>query len=145
MIALLQRVNQADVSVDNKIIGAITRGILVFIGVEKNDQQSQANRLLERILNYRIFPDADDKMNLNVQDIEGELLLIPQFTLAADTKKGNRPGFSTAATPEDGEKLFDYFVAEAKRCYTSIATGQFSAHMLISLCNDGPVTFILKT
>lgn len=144
MIAVIQRVQYARVIVEEVTIGEIQQGILVLIGVEKTDEKSQADRLLERLLGYRIFSDKDDKMNLNVQDIQGGLLLVPQFTLAADTQKGMRPGFSTAATPEKGAQLFHYFVEQAKQHYPHIATGQFGANMAIHLCNDGPVTFILE-
>ena len=144
MLALLQRVTHADVIVANQNIGAISRGILVFIAIEPLDTEKESLRLSERILGYRIFEDQQEKMNLNVQEINGELLIIPQFTLAADTKKGMRPSFTTAAYPALGEKLFNYFVAKTKEKYYKIATGKFGANMQINLCNDGPVTFILK-
>ena len=143
MIALIQRVTEASVVVNHQIIGEIDQGILALIGVEKNDQQSNANRLLERLLGYRIFSDADDKMNLSVSDINGGLLLVPQFTLAADTRKGKRPSFSTAAPPQVGQDLFQYFTGQAKAQYAKVATGEFGADMKVSLCNDGPVTFWL--
>ncbi len=145
MIALIQRVTHAKVVVDKKTIGQIDQGILALIGVQKGDQSSQADRLLQRVLSYRIFSDAKDKMNLSVRDIKGGLLLVPQFTLAADTKKGTRPGFSTAAPPLEAENLFNYFVAEAKLTHPSVAQGMFGADMQVSLCNDGPVTFWLET
>lgn len=144
MIALIQRVTEAKVVVDNKNIGEIKNGLLVFIGVEKNDTEAEVTRLLDKVLSYRVFADADDKMNLSVKDIEGALLLVPQFTLAADTQKGCRPSFSSAAPPELGEQLFDVFVKQAKNKYNSIETGQFGADMKISLLNDGPVTFWLQ-
>jgi D-tyrosyl-tRNA(Tyr) deacylase len=144
MIALLQRVTQSSVSVEKKIIGEIDKGLLVFIGVEKDDGKAQADRLLERVLKYRIFPDSQDKMNLNVSEINGGILLVPQFTLAANTGKGNRPSFTSAAAPGDGKSLFDYFVAQSKLNYSSIATGQFGADMQVALVNDGPVTFWLQ-
>ena len=144
MIALLQRVTEAKVVVEGINIGEIAQGILVFIGVEKNDTSDQAERLLNKILTYRIFADAEDKMNLNVQDINGGLLLVPQFTLAADTQKGTRPSFSSAAPPEKGQALFNEFVSKAKEKYEKIETGQFGADMKISLLNDGPVTFWLQ-
>ena len=144
MIALIQRVTEAKVVVNNKNIGEIQQGILAFVGVEKNDREQDALRLLDKVLSYRIFADADDKMNLSVQDIKGGVLLVPQFTLAADTQKGCRPSFSSAAPPEDGERLFNEFVNQAKNKYQQIETGQFGADMKISLVNDGPVTFWLQ-
>ena len=144
MIALIQRVSEAKVVVNNKNIGEIQQGILAFIGVEKNDGEKQLNRLLEKVLSYRIFADAEDKMNLSVQDIKGGLLLVPQFTLAADTQKGSRPSFSSAASPEMAENLFNEFVSYAKTKYEHIQTGRFGADMKISLLNDGPVTFWLQ-
>lgn len=144
MIALIQRVNEAKVVVNNKNIGEIQQGLLVFIGVEKNDNEALASRLTEKVLSYRVFADVDDKMNLSVKDINGGLLLVPQFTLAADTQKGCRPSFSSAASPELGESLFDAFVQQAKSQYKNISTGEFGADMKISLINDGPVTFWLQ-
>lgn len=144
MIALIQRVKEARVLVDEKNIAEIKQGLLVFIGVEKNDSEQQAKRLLDKVLSYRVFADADDKMNLSVQDIGGELLLVPQFTLAADTQSGCRPSFSSAAPPAQGESLFNTFVAEAKNKYSGIETGQFGADMQVSLINNGPVTFWLQ-
>ena len=144
MIGLLQRVTEASVSVDSEIIGRINRGLMVLIGVEKNDTQAQADRLLERLLGYRVFPDHEDKMNLSVVDINGGLLLVPQFTLPADTKKGMRPSFSSAASPEQGQQLFDYMVTNAKTKHGNVATGSFGADMQVSLVNDGPVTFWLQ-
>jgi len=144
MIALIQRVKHAKIVVENKTIGEIDQGILALIGVEKNDAQPQADRLLERLLNYRIFADHDDKMNLNIQDIQGSLLLVPQFTLAADTQKGNRPSFTTAAPPEIGEQWFNYFKNQAKSKYYKVETGKFGADMQVHLINDGPVTFWLQ-
>ena len=143
MKALLQRVTYARVEVSGEIIGAIEQGILVFVGVEKGDDSAKAQRLVERILNYRIFSDEDDKMNLNVGQISGGVLAVSQFTLAADTRKGNRPGFSTAAPPDVGEALYDEFVEILKGKHANVATGKFGADMKISLLNDGPVTFLL--
>ena len=143
MIALLQRVTQANVKVNQEVVGEIEQGVLCFLGVEKNDQEQQACRLVERILSYRIFADAEDKMNLCVKDIGGGVLLVPQFTLAADTRKGNRPSFSSAAPPTLGEALFDFSVQHAKRLHHKVETGVFGADMKIQLLNDGPVTFIL--
>lgn len=118
--------------------------MLVFVGVEKNDTRDQADRLLEKILKYRLFPDQQDKMNLSVQDIKGGVLLVPQFTLAADTGKGLRPSFSSAAEPEQGKELFEYFIEVARQKHNLVATGQFGADMQVSLVNDGPVTFWLQ-
>ncbi|HCU05374.1 MAG: D-tyrosyl-tRNA(Tyr) deacylase [Gammaproteobacteria bacterium GWE2_42_36] len=145
MIVVLQRVAHASVTVDDKVIGEITRGILVLLGVERGDTESNADRMLERILNYRIFVDSEDRMNLSLTDIQGGLLLVPQFTIAADTKKGMRPSFTPAAEPEIGKALFHYFVAQAKAIYPIVETGRFGADMQVELCNDGPATFILKT
>jgi len=144
MIALIQRVAEAKVVVNNKNIGEIQQGILAFIGIEKNDHDETVSRLVDKVLSYRIFADEEDKMNLSVQDIKGGLLLVPQFTLAADTQKGCRPSFSSAAPPEEGERLFNEFVKQAKNKYKQIETGQFGADMKISLLNDGPVTFWLQ-
>jgi D-aminoacyl-tRNA deacylase len=144
MIALLQRVTYANVIVADKIIGEIKAGLLVFIGIEKNDATKQADRLIERILGYRIFADEQDRMNLNVKDIKGGLLLVPQFTLAADTKKSMRPSFTPAADPKLGNELFQYLNKKAKTQHNPVATGQFGANMQINLCNNGPVTFLLK-
>mgnify|MGYP000494147895 CR=1 FL=1 len=144
MIALLQRVQHASVTVDNKIIGKINNGILLFIGVEKKDSEEKARRLSERFLSYRAFSDEQDKMNLSVVDIDGGVLLVPQFTLAADTRKGNRPSFSSAAPPELGHPLFNYIVTQTQQQHHKVATGQFAANMKVSLLNDGPVTFWLQ-
>jgi len=144
VIALLQRVTSASVVVEAKTIAEINQGLLVFLGIEKKDDQQQVKRLLERVLNYRLFSDSEDKMNLSLKDIRGELLLVPQFTLAADTKKGLRPGFSVAASPEDGERLYGHFVEQAMINYDKVSTGRFGADMKITLLNDGPVTFILS-
>ena len=126
------------------MVGEIGAGLLAFIGVERNDAAAQADRLLERMLNYRMFNDAAGKMNLSLRDTKGGLLLVPQFTLAADTDSGNRPSFTPAAPPNAGEKLFDYVVAQAQLKYGRIATGRFGADMDVSLVNDGPVTFWLR-
>ena len=144
MIALLQRVTNAKVAVAGKTIGAIENGILALIGVEKADTEVQADRLLERILGYRIFSDAQDKMNLNLGDISGGLLLVPQFTLVADTGKGMRPSFSSAAPPTESERLFNYLWQQAARNYPQVEAGEFGADMQVSLTNDGPVTFWLQ-
>lgn len=144
MIGLLQRVLEARVVVAGETVGAIGPGLLVLVGVEKGDSEDQARRLLERLLGYRVFGDAEGRMNLSVQDIGGGLLLVPQFTLAADTRKGRRPSFTPAADPGEGERLFDYLVAEARAVYPQVASGRFGAHMQVSLVNDGPVTFWLQ-
>ncbi len=144
MIALIQRVNSAKVLVDNKNIAKISQGLLVFIGIDKTDSTDQIPKLLNKIIHYRIFADDADKMNLSVKDIQGSILLVPQFTLSADTTKGLRPGFSNSAPADIAEKLFKQFVETAKQHYAAIETGQFGADMKVSLINDGPVTFILK-
>jgi D-tyrosyl-tRNA(Tyr) deacylase len=144
MIALLQRVSEARVVVNNKMIGEIQRGLLVFIGIEKKDNLELVARLVDKVLSYRVFPDKEDKMNLSVLDIQGGLLLVPQFTLAADTQNGCRPSFSSAAAPELGKILFDEFVKTAKNKYQYVETGEFGADMKVSLLNDGPVTFWLQ-
>jgi D-tyrosyl-tRNA(Tyr) deacylase len=141
LIALIQRVTEASVEVDGRSIASIGRGILALVGVERGDGEAEAARLAEKVLGYRIFPDAEGKMNLSVVDIAGELLAVPQFTLAADTKKGTRAGFSTAAPPADGERLFLLFV---KKTGEKTRTGQFGADMKVRLLNDGPVTFWLQ-
>ena len=143
MKALIQRVTRASVAVDGAITGEIKQGILLLLGVEKNDTQEVASKLLKKVLSYRIFADDDAKMNLNVQQVQGQLLVVSQFTLVADTKKGTRPGFSRGASPELGESLYDFFVEQAG---VSIATesGRFGADMQVSLVNDGPVTFLLE-
>jgi len=145
LIALVQRVTEARVEVDGEVVGAIGRGILALVGVERVDSEAQAERLVERVLGYRIFPDEDGKMNLSLLDIRGELLAVPQFTLAADTKKGTRAGFSTAAAPDEGMRLFDVFVKNSREKILGAKTGQFGADMKVSLVNDGPVTFWLQT
>ncbi len=144
MIALLQRVSTAKVEISGDVIGQIERGLLLLIGIEKEDDEAKAERLAQRILTYRVFPDQEDKMNLSVQDIHGSILLVPQFTLAADTQKGSRPSFSSAASPEQAKLLFEYLVKHSQRQYPHIATGEFAADMQVSLCNDGPVTFWLQ-
>ena len=145
MIALIQRVSRAAVTVDSQTVGAIGRGILALIGVQRGDTTASADRLLERVLTYRIFSDEQGKMNLSLRDIQGELLLVSQFTLAADTQKGTRAGFSTAAPPELARMLFDYLAAKARTAQVTVATGVFGANMQVSLINDGPVTFWLET
>ena len=144
MLALLQRVTHASVTVKSQLIGKIGPGLLVFVGVERDDTESQADRLLERILGYRIFGDEADKMNLSVSDVQGGILLVPQFTLAADTQKGMRPSFSSAAEPKRSRILFDYLLTCAQQQYRTVASGEFGAEMHVELCNHGPVTFLLK-
>ena len=144
MIALIQRVSQASVLVDGKTIGAIGRGILALIGVQNGDSEKQADRLLQRLLSYRIFPDQAGKMNLDLAQAGGSLMLVPQFTLAADTNRGNRPSFTPAAPPEVGERLFSYLVTLAEREPCEVQTGEFGADMKVQLINDGPVTFWLQ-
>lgn len=145
MIALLQRVSRAAVAVDDLSIGAIERGLLVLLGVQPADTERAALRLLERVLGYRIFPDPAGRMNLNLRDIQGGLLLVPQFTLAADTTRGLRPSFTQAAAPALAEQLFNYFAAQAASRHGPIAAGRFGADMQVSLVNDGPATFWLET
>ena len=144
MIALIQRVTEARVEVAGQTVGAIGRGILALVGVERGDGEAQAARLAERVLGYRIFPDTEGKMNLSLLDIKGELLAVPQFTLAADTRAGTRPGFSTAASPQEGRRLFERFVFLSVQKQLSVKTGEFGAGMKVSLVNDGPVTFWLQ-
>lgn len=143
MIALIQRVSEAAVKVDGDIIGQIDQGLLVLLGVEKDDDEAKAKRLMERVTTYRVFEDEAGKMNLNVQQVGGQLLVVSQFTLPADTKKGTRAGFSRGAHPADAERLYDYF---SDQCATLLPTerGRFAADMKVSLINDGPVTFWLQ-
>jgi len=145
MKALIQRVKQAQVEVEGKIIGKINQGILAFIGVEQNDFEVDADKLLKKIISYRIFSDSDDKMNLSLQDIGGGLLLVSQFTLVANTKKGLRPSFSNAGSPALSKELYLYMIEQAKLTPLTIQTGQFAADMQVSLINDGPVTFNLQS
>ncbi len=144
MIGLIQRVTQAEVTVEGAIVGRIGRGILALVAVERGDGEAQAQRLAERILGYRMFPDAEGRMNLSVVDIDGELLLVSQFTLAADTRKGARPSFTPAAAPEEGRLWFGHFVDRVREKHPKTSTGQFGAHMQVALVNDGPVTFYLR-
>jgi D-tyrosyl-tRNA(Tyr) deacylase len=145
MIALLQRVSQAKVEVDGKSMGTIGPGLLVLLGVRPADDEAAAIKLLTRLLQYRVFADEAGKMNLSLTQVKGQLLLVPQFTLAADTAKGLRPGFSTAAPPEHGRRLFDFFVRSARELHGQVETGVFGAHMQVSLINDGPVTIWLES
>lgn len=144
MQGLIQRVKHAKVEINNQVVGEISQGILLLLGVEKHDDTQTADKLLHKVSNYRIFTDENDKMNLSLKDIKGELLVVSQFTLAADTKKGMRPSFSSAATPSQANELYEYFVAQAKELGLTIATGEFGADMQVSLRNDGPVTFNLS-
>jgi len=145
VIALLQRVSRANVEIEGRIVGEIERGLLVFVCAQPGDTETQADRLLERLLTYRVFPDANGKMNLCLKDLGGGLLLVPQFTLAADTRKGTRPSFSSAAPPSIAQRLFAHMVSRARELHSPVATGQFGADMQVSLTNDGPVTIELRT
>jgi D-tyrosyl-tRNA(Tyr) deacylase len=145
MIALLQRVSSGRVTVDGELIGEIGAGLVVLLGVVKGDDTVAADRLLERLLNYRVFADPAGRMNLSLRDVSGGLLLVPQFTLAAETERGNRPGFSHAADPADALALYDYVLARARALHGAVAGGRFGAHMQVSLVNDGPVTFWLES
>ncbi len=144
MIALLQRVTQAQVVVEGQAIGVIGTGLMVLVCAERGDTEKQADALLEKLLNYRVFADEAGKMNKSVRDVGGGLLLVPQFTLAADTRSGTRPSFTPAAAPETGRQLFDYFLQNARSKHEVVESGQFGAHMSVSLTNDGPVTFWLQ-
>jgi len=145
MIALLQRVSSASVVVAGARIGAIDAGLMVLVCAERNDTEKEADALLAKLLGYRVFADEAGKMNRSVADVAGGLLLVPQFTLAADTKSGTRPSFTPAAAPADGKRLFDYFVEQTRLRHPVVQTGQFGADMKVSLTNDGPVTFWLQT
>ena len=144
MIALIQRVSSAKVEVDGEIVGQIGKGLLVLLGVEKDDDRQKADKFAEKVLNYRVFSDADDKMNLNVQQVAGEVLVVSQFTLVADTQKGLRPSFSKGATPSLASELYEYF---AQKCgeKVKVECGRFAADMQVSLVNEGPVTFWLNS
>jgi D-tyrosyl-tRNA(Tyr) deacylase len=144
LIALIQRVSEASVTVDTRVTGGIGRGILALIGVERGDRAEDAGRLLERVLTYRIFEEDAARMNLSLRDVAGGLLLVPQFTLAADTRSGTRPSFTPAAAPADARRLFDHVVNQARARHPNVATGQFGADMQVALTNDGPVTFWLR-
>ncbi|MDB5801566.1 MAG: D-tyrosyl-tRNA(Tyr) deacylase [Rhodocyclales bacterium] len=144
MIALIQRVSEAAVRVDGEAIGAIGTGLLAFVAIQPQDTQAHAARLLEKVLNYRVFPDDADRMNRSLRDIEGGLVLVPQFTLAADTGKGTRPSFTSAAPPEFAAQCFAHLVEIACAAHGNVAAGRFGADMKVSLINDGPVTFWLE-
>jgi len=145
MIALLQRVTEGRVCVEGRVIGEIGVGLLVLIGVVRGDDSEAAQRVLERVLNYRVFADEAGRMNLSLREIQGGLLLVPQFTLAADTQRGNRPGFSLAAPPALAAVLFNEILQQARSQHAPVAAGRFGAHMQVSLVNDGPVTFWLES
>ncbi|BCG27455.1 D-aminoacyl-tRNA deacylase [Pseudomonas tohonis] len=145
MKGLLQRVSAARVDVAGETVGAIDRGLLVLVGVEPQDSRASADKLLHKLLNYRVFSDAEGKMNLSLGAVGGGLLLVSQFTLAADTRSGLRPSFSSAAPPALGEELFDYLVQQARLKHPQVATGRFGADMQVHLVNDGPVTFLLES
>ncbi|HZO04537.1 MAG TPA: D-aminoacyl-tRNA deacylase [Burkholderiales bacterium] len=144
MIALVQRVTGANVNVAGKAVGVIGSGLVALIGVERGDTEVEALLLAERVMNYRMFADAEGRMNLSVKDVRGQILAVPQFTLAADTNSGARPSFSSAATPNEAEKLFKRFVEKVEEWSPRVATGRFGAEMQVSLVNDGPVTFWLQ-
>jgi D-tyrosyl-tRNA(Tyr) deacylase len=144
MIALLQRVTEARVLVGGRVVGEIGAGVLALVCAERGDDEASASRLVERILSLRMFPDEAGKMNLSVIDARGGLLVVPQFTLAADTRSGNRPSFTPAAEPARGRALYDFAVARARSAHSIVATGEFGAHMKVHLVNDGPVTFWLR-
>lgn len=145
MKALLQRVSEADVTVEGRVVGAIGRGLLVLVGLEPDDDDARLRRMLERLLNYRVFPDEEGRMNLSLRDTGGGLLLVSQFTLAADTRKGNRPGFSTVAPPEQAAEQFARLVEMARDEHDPVGAGEFGAMMAVRLINDGPVTFLLES
>lgn len=144
MIALIQRVTEARVEVGAERVGAIGPGLLALVAVQPDDSEARAERLLERILAYRVFDDGEGRMNRSLREVGGGLLLVSQFTLAADTRNGTRPGFSTAAAPDLGRRLFDHLVERARGAHPQVATGRFGAHMRVHLVNDGPVTFRLE-
>lgn len=145
MLALLQRVSHARVEVGGRVVGAIERGLMVLVCAEPDDTEADASRLVDRLLALRVFGDAEGKMNLDLRTVGGGLLLVPQFTLAADTRKGTRPGFSRAAPPGVGRRLFDRVLALARERHSPVAAGEFGAHMAVTLTNDGPVTLWLTT
>lgn len=145
MIALLQRVAEARVVVDGEVVGAIDHGLMVLLCAERGDVETNADRLIERVLSYRVFADEAGRMNRSLRDVGGGLLLVPQFTLAADTTRGNRPSFTPAADPERGRRLYDYALARARTLYERVESGVFGAHMQVHLINDGPVTLTLRS
>lgn len=145
MLALIQRVSNASVTVAGEVVGAIDQGLLLLLGIEREDTAEQADRLLQKILAYRVFTDTAGKMNLSLKDVSGGLLVVSQFTLAASTDKGLRPGFSNAKPPEEAEQLYDYFLEAARAAHGKVAAGRFGKDMQVALVNDGPVTFLLKS
>jgi D-aminoacyl-tRNA deacylase len=146
MLALIQRVSSASVAIDGETVGAIGAGLLALVGIEPDDGNAQVVRMAERLLGYRVFADDEGRMNRSLSDCGGGLLLVSQFTLAADTRSGMRPGYSTAAPPEQAEPIFSQLLADCrKRHSTGVETGRFGAHMVVSLVNDGPVTFLLRS
>lgn len=145
MLSLIQLVTHANVIVSGKTIGAIQQGILALIGIEKTDTNASAEKMVHKIINYRIFPDANGKTNLSLKDVQGGLLLVPQFTLVADTQSGTRPSFSTGMEPSAGKQLFAYLIAHAKQIHPQTECGEFGAYMQVNLCNDGPMTFLLAS
>jgi len=142
--ALIQRVSSAKVEVDGEVTGEINQGLLVLLGIEKYDEQAEANKMIKRLLSYRVFNDENNKMNLSVEAIDGGILVVSQFTLVADTNSGTRPGFSTAKPPQEAQALYDYFMHRLNQSYSQVANGIFGADMQVSLVNDGPVTFLLE-
>lgn len=145
MRGLIQRVSEASVKVDDKVVGQIDHGLLLLLGVERDDTRQAADRLLKKVLSYRVFDDESGRMNLSLKDIGGALLIVSQFTLVADTQKGLRPGFSKGASPEEGLSLYEYFVDQARNMHNKISSGVYAADMKVSLINDGPVTFMLES
>ena len=145
MLGLIQRVSSASVVIDHETVGEIDQGILLLLGVQKHDVMGSADKLLRKVLNYRMFSDPEGKMNLSLSDINGGLLIVSQFTLAADTKKGLRPSFSSAAPPEQAENLYNHFVSHATQQHLKVQNGRFGADMQVCLVNDGPVTFMLES
>ena len=144
MLCLLQRVSEASVTVDGEVVGQIGAGLMMLMGVERGDANAQVSRMAERLMGYRVFSDAQGKMNLSLAQTGGGLLLVPQFTLPADTAKGTRPSFTPAAAPDEGERLFNDLVAATRAAHPTVETGRFGAHMQVALINDGPVTFMLR-
>lgn len=145
MRVLIQRVSSAAVHINSEQVGSIEKGLLIFLGIEKNDEQADADKLLNKILDFRVFSDAEDKMNLSIRDIQGGLLIVSQFTLAADTNTGLRPSFSSAKPPQQARELYNYFLNQARVQHSPVASGEFGANMQVSLVNDGPVTFLLNS
>ena len=145
MIGLIQRVRSASVTVAGEVVGAVDQGLLLLLGVEKEDTPEHADKLLQKVLSYRVFADHDGKMNLSVRDVQGGLLVVSQFTLAASTDKGLRPSFSSAKPPVEAEQLYEYFLKMARATHATVQAGKFGADMQVALVNDGPVTFLLKS